>query len=255
VRILSAHVWEAQVSGISDALLDGLVSKLSSLGDLASEDIGALRRLSLRLQHVKAGTAIVSEGQLVSECCLLVEGYACRHKVADNGGRQIVSFHMAGDILDIQHLLFNRADHNVQAITNAKLVFFPMESLRKLVSVRPEIGRALWRDCLVDASIFREWVLNVGRRDAKQRIAHMLCEFAARAEAAGLGSPAQFTLPMTQEDIADATGLTPVHVNRMLRMLTEEGALMRNGREIRIVDWPRMRQTADFSPEYLHLAA
>jgi CRP-like cAMP-binding protein len=243
------------VSSVSDGLLDGLVSKLASLNRLDAEDISAIRQLPRRLQQVGAGTAIVSEGQLISECCLLVEGYACRHKVADSGGRQIVSFHMAGDILDIQHLLFNRADHNVQAITAAKLIFFPMEALRGLVSQRPEIGKALWRDCLVDASVFREWVLNVGRRDAKKRIAHMLCEFAARAEAAGLGSPAQFTLPMTQEDIADATGLTPVHVNRMLRVLTEEGSLMRNGREIRIVDWPRMRHTADFSPEYLHIAA
>lgn len=236
-------------------LLDGVVRKLSSLNNLSAEDIDGIQTLPRRFQQVRAGSQIVSEGQLVSECCLLVTGYACRHKIADNGGRQIVSFHMAGDILDIQHLLFCRADHNVQAITAAKLLFFPMDALRALVSERPEIGKALWRDCLIDASVFREWVLNVGRRDAKKRIAHMLCEFAARAEAAGLGSPAQFTLPMTQEDIADATGLTSVHVNRMLRALTEEGSLTRNGREIRIIDWPRMRRTADFSPEYLHIAA
>ena len=238
-----------------DNPLRSLIHKLTSLNRLGAEDIDGLCRLPRRMQWVKAGTAIVSEGQLVSECCLLVDGYACRHKVADSGGRQIVSFHLPGDILDIQHLLFNRADHNVQAIAGAQLVFFPMESLRRLVAERPAIGRALWRDCLIDASVFREWVLNVGRRDAKTRIAHMLCEFAARAEAAGLGSPAQFTLPMTQEDIADATGLTSVHVNRMLRVLTKEGALVRSGREIRIVDWPRMRRSADFSPEYLHIAA
>lgn len=234
---------------------ENLVRKLSLLSDLAEDDIAELRRLPLRRKQVGPGAAIVSEGQLVSECCLLVSGYACRHKVAQDGGRQIVSFHLAGDLLDIQHLLFRRADHNVQAISAASLCFIPMEALRDLIAKRPALGTALWRDSMVDASVFREWVLNVGRRDAKMRIAHMLCEFAARAEAVGLGSPSAFTLPMTQEDIADATGLTAVHVNRMLRILTDEGSLERRGRQIRIIDWARMRRTADFSPDYLHLAA
>ncbi len=232
-----------------------LIRKLTSLNNLGDEEIAGIRSLPLRAQRFKAGATIVSTGQLVSECCLLVEGFACRHKLASDGGRQIVSFHMAGDILDIQHLLFEKADHNVQVITDAEVLFFPMRDFRRLIEERPEIGKALWRDCLVDASVFREWVLNVGRRDAKMRIAHMLCEFAARCEAAGLCSPNQFTLPMTQEDIGDATGLTSVHVNRMLRALSEEGVIERTGREIRIADWERMKQVADFDPDYLHLAA
>ena len=234
---------------------DALLRKLTVLNKLNEEEIHSIRSLPLRPQHFKAGATIISTGQLVSECCLLVEGYACRHKLASDGGRQIVSFHVAGDILDVQHLLFEKADHNVQTITDAAVVFFPMRDLRRLIEERPEIGKALWRDCLVDASIFREWVLNVGRRDAKMRIAHMLCEFAAKCEAAGLGSPAHFTLPMTQEDIGDATGLTSVHVNRMLRVLTDEGVIARAGREIRIADWPRMKLVADFQPDYLHPAA
>jgi CRP-like cAMP-binding protein len=245
---------EASVSSVIDPF-ENLVRKLSLLTDLVEDDLAELRKLPLRIQQVGSGAALVSEGQLASECCLLLSGYACRHKVARNGGRQIVSFHLAGDLLDIQHLLFRRADHNVQAITAASLGFIPIAALRDLIARRPALGTALWRDSLVDASVFREWVLNVGRRDAKTRIAHMLCEFAARAEAAGLGSPSDFTLPMTQEDIADATGLTAVHVNRMLRILTDEGSLTRNGRRARIVDWTRMRRTADFSPDYLHLAA
>ena len=234
---------------------ENLVRKLTLLSDLDDEDVAELRQLPLRIQRVGPGTIIINEGQVVSECCLLVWGYACRHKVAQNGGRQIVSFHLGGDLLDIQHLLFRRADHNVQAITAASLGFIPIEALRDLIARRPAVGAALWRDPLVDASVFREWVLNVGRRDAKMRIAHLLCEFAARAEAVGLGSPSDFTLPMTQEDIADATGLTAAHVNRMLRTLTDEGSLERRGRQIRIVDWAQMRRTADFSPDYLHLGA
>jgi len=239
----------------SAAHLDKFVSKLNALNMLTAEEVAAIQALPLRLQSVRARTSIVTEGQIISECCVLVEGFACRHKLANDGGRQIVSFHIPGDILDVQHLLFNRADHNVQTITDATLAFVPMDAMRQLTDHRPEIALALWRDCLVEASVFREWVLNVGRRSAKTRIAHMLCEFAARAEAAGIGSPAHFSLPMTQEDIADATGLTAVHVNRMLRELREEGVIEREGRQIRIADWPRMKRIADFSPAYLHIAA
>jgi CRP-like cAMP-binding protein len=235
--------------------LAALIRKLNSLNKLNDEDVAGIRSLPFRPQRFRAGATVVSTGQLVSECCLLVAGYACRQKLASDGGRQIVSFHMAGDILDIQHLLFEKADHNVQTITDAEVLFFPMREVRKLIQARPEIGKALWRDCLVDASIFREWVLNVGRRDAKMRIAHLICEFATRHEALGLGSPTRFTLPMTQEDIGDATGLTSVHVNRMLRALTEDGVIARTGREIRIADWDRMKDVADFDPDYLHLAA
>jgi CRP-like cAMP-binding protein len=186
---------------------------------------------------------------------MLVTGYACRHKVAANGGRQIVSFHLAGDILDLQHLLLAVADHNVQTITDATIAWIPKVALKRAADGSARIADALWRDTLIDASIFREWVLNVGRRDARSRTAHMLCEFAARREAAGLGSPEDFELPMTQEQIADATGLTAVHVNRMLRALEEDGAITRDRRRIRIVDWQRMRRIADFDPVYLHAAA
>lgn len=234
---------------------DALIQKLRSLNALQPEEMEAVRHLPIRKVEVRSGTTIIYEDQQITECCLLLEGYACRYKVASDGGRQIVSFHIPGDILDIQHLLFDRADHNVQTISAATLAYFPMAALRTLIDERPAIGTALWRDCLVDASVFREWVLNVGRRCAKERIAHMLCEFAARAESAGIGPAQGLALPMTQADIADATGLTPVHVNRMLRALREDGSLARQGIRFFIADWELLKRTADFSPNYLHLAA
>jgi CRP-like cAMP-binding protein len=158
-------------------------------------------------------------------------------------------------VLDLQHLLFSMADHNVQTITSGTVAWIPSSELKLVAQRRPRIGEALWRDTLIDASIFREWVLNVGRRDAKSRIAHMLCEFAARCRAAGLGSPESIHLPMTQEQIADATGLTAVHVNRMMRALRQDGVIEQKGKELRIVDWDRMRGIADFDPVYLHAAA
>lgn len=236
-------------------ILSGLVNKLARLGNIDERDREAIDSLPARAAQYRSSHHLVREGDIPSECCLLIDGYACRHKVTGAGDRQIVSFHLPGDLLDIQHLQLERADHNVETITTAVVAWIPAESLRQLIHRRPHVGDAIWRDALIDASIFREWVLNVGRRDAKQRIAHMLCEFAARREAAGLGSPERFDLPMTQEHIADATGLTPIHVNRMLQALGSEGVIVRDKRAIHIADWPRMRRVADFDPAYLHAAA
>ena len=235
--------------------LDALINKLKLLGRLDPADTAALASLPVREETARAGTYLVREGMRVVECCVLLNGYACRNKLTSEGRRQIVSFHIPGDVLDLQHLLLDRADHNVQVITDGTVARIPAEALRDLARARPNVATALWRDTLVDASIFREWVLNVGQRDARSRIAHMLCEFALRRQAAGLGTPERFELPMTQEHIADATGLTAVHVNRMLMSLTNDGIIERDKREIRIADWDRMRRAADFQPGYLHMAA
>lgn len=238
-----------------DPKLDRLIRKLERLAPLAGTSRRALLDLPIRTEEVPAGRLLVREGDVPEECCILLQGYACRHKSTRNGGRQIVSFHMAGDILDLQHLKLPRADHSVEAITAADIGWIPMQAMNRLIREEPAVADALWRDSLIDASIFREWVLNVGRRDARARIAHMLCEFAARREASGLGSPEGFDLPMSQEKVADATGMTSVHVNRILRAMCEEGALVRKGRRIRISDWSRLQQIADFNQAYLHSAA
>jgi CRP-like cAMP-binding protein len=232
-----------------------VVRKLDRLAQLDESDRDAIRSLSLRLSAVSADHVLVREGDVVSDCCILLDGYACRHKLASNGGRQIVSFHLPGDILDLQHLLLSRADHNLQTITAATVAFVPAADIRRLAQEHPRVAEALWRDTLIDASIFREWVLNVGRRDAQSRVAHMLCEFAARREAAGLGPIERYELPMTQDQIADATGMSPVHVNRALHALANSGVIARDQRQVEITNWARLREVADFDPVYLHAAA
>jgi CRP-like cAMP-binding protein len=238
-----------------DISLSSLVRKVRRLVPLSADDEAALLGLPFRVVNARAREYLVREGAVPKECCLLVDGYAARSKLARNGGRQIVAFHVPGDILDLQHLYLERADHNVETITNATVLWLPKKDLQSIAAARTDIGTAFWRDTLIDASIFREWVLNVGRRDAKTRIAHMLCEFIVRAEAAGLGSAQHMELPFNQEDIGDATGLTSVHVNRMLRELGEDGLISRDGRVLRIEDWDRFRQVAGFDQAYLHEAA
>lgn len=239
----------------SDPPFSSFLRKLRQLAPIDEQDERAVLALPHRLSQVRARQYLVRDGDVPRECCLLIQGFAARSKLASDGGRQIVSFHIAGDILDLQHLFLEQADHNVQAITDAAVVWIPMAGLRSLIAERPTIGNAFWRDALIDASIFREWVLNVGRRDAKTRVAHMLCEFIVRCEAVDLGTAQRMKLPFTQEEIADATGLTPVHVNRMLRELTEEGLISRKGGFLEIQDWEGFRRAAVFDAAYLHAAA
>jgi CRP-like cAMP-binding protein len=232
-----------------------LTRKLVALATLGDADVAAIDALPYRIEAVESGRHLVREGSAPSDCCVLLEGFACRYKDAASGARQILSFHIPGDILDIQHMYLATADHHVKAISPATVAWTPKAELRALVRERPPIAEALWRDSLIDASIFREWVLNVGRRDAMARISHMICEFVARCQGVGLYNERRFVLPLTQDQIADATGLTAVHVNRTLKALTEEGVLEGGLRAYRVADWKRLAALGEFDPAYLHSAA
>lgn len=240
------------MSANDDEIFDRLIRKLARLATLDQADRDAIRNLPFKLRTVAANRVLVREGERVTTCAVLVSGYTYRHKTTSEGARQIVSFHLPGDILDLDQLLLATADHTLQTITEAVLAWVPEADIRRIIRERPCVNEALWRDTLIDASVFREWVLNVGRRDAKSRIAHMLCEFAARRDAAGLGSPERFELPMTQEQIGDATGLTSIHVNRMLQELARAGVIARDRRDVAITDWARLRAIGGFDPAYLH---
>jgi CRP-like cAMP-binding protein len=230
-----------------------VVRKIEGRVPLAPADRDALLGLPHLVRRVAVGSHIVRDGDRPDHCSLLLSGFAFRHKITGEGGRQILAVHMPGDFLDLQNSLLAVADHNVQALTAAEIAYIPREAIRELAYERPAIAVGLWVDTLVDASIFREWVVNVGRRDARARVAHMLCEFSTRLEAAGLARDRRYELPMTQEQLADAVGLTSVHVNRVLRQLGEEGLIERQRRAIVIRDWARMRAVGDFNDRYLHL--
>jgi CRP-like cAMP-binding protein len=237
-----------------DGLL-ALTKKLRRLARLDDADEQTISDLSCSLERVRANRHLIIEGTQPTDCCLLIQGFACRYKMSPSGARQIVSFHVPGDILDLQHLYLACADHYVQTITPAIVAWIPKVQLRNISQQRPAISEALWKDALIDASIFREWVLNVGRRDAKSRIAHMLCEFVVRCQSAGLGSPLEIRLPLTQDQIADATGLTAAHVNRTMQTLLAEGVLTGGGRSYRVKSWRRLRSAAGFHQAYLHADA
>jgi CRP-like cAMP-binding protein len=202
---------------------------------------------------MEPATYIVREGEEPQYCALMISGFSFRHKITGEGGRQIMAIHMAGEFVDLQNMFLQVSDHNVQALTRAEVAFIPRPAINDLVMARPALAKAMWLDTLIDASIFREWVVNVGRRDALSRVAHLMCELSLRLEAAGLAHDHRYELPMTQEQIADATGLTPVHVNRVLKEMDRQGFIVRNRRSVAIEDWERMRTVGDFNSRYLHL--
>lgn len=230
-----------------------VMQRLDRLAGLNETDREAVRSLPFKISAVPGNHVLIREGEEVTDCCIVLDGYACRHKESKPGSRQIVSFHMPGDILGIRHLLLARADHNLETITPVDLAWIPAADLRRIAKDRPAVNEALWRELLVEASIFREWVLNVGRRDPKERVAHMLCEFAARHEAAGLGLPGR--LPMTPQQIGDAAGLPLVLVHRILFELMQEAIIAPDERCVEVKNWPGLRQIAKFDPSYLSSAA
>jgi CRP-like cAMP-binding protein len=166
-----------------------------------------------------------------------------------------VSFHIPGEIVDLQLLHLSVADHYVETVTSANAAWIPKVSLTNVTRRRPALAEALWRDSLIDASIFREWVLNVGRRDAISRVAHMLCELSIRCQSAGLCSADNFEWPMSAAHIADATALSPQHVGRTLRSLSNAGAVEVRGGHYRVRDWAQLKLIAGFDDAYLHAVA
>ena len=230
-----------------------MLKRFERRAQLNASDFQALLQLPHRLQTVEAATYVVREGERPTQSCLIVSGFAYRHKITAEGSRQIVSVHIPGDFVDLEGALLNISDHNVQALTRCELAFVRRDAMRELILSHPRIGMALWVETLIDGAIFREWVVNVGRRDARTRISHLLCEFARRLEVAGLAEEYRYELPMTQEQLADATGLTSVHVNRILQALSREGLVERHKRSIAIPDWEKLRRVGGFSDTYLHL--
>ncbi|RYG85929.1 MAG: Crp/Fnr family transcriptional regulator, partial [Alphaproteobacteria bacterium] len=163
--------------------LDPMLQRLQHLSDFDDGDREAILGLPHRVEALAAHAFIVTEGDPHVSSCVLLSGFAIRHKVAGNGGRQIMALHMVGDLIDLQNALLDVANHNLQTLSPATVAYIPVEAVSELMATRPAVGRAMWRETLIEASIFREWILNIGRRNARTRIAHFLCEIAVRMEA------------------------------------------------------------------------
>jgi len=233
--------------------MDMLIRKLDSIARLSDKERRAVEQLPVTVRPLGQHQDIVREKDRPSQCCLLLEGWACRYQVLSDGKRQIFSFHISGDIPDLQSLHLKVMDHSVCTMTQATVAFIPHEAMLELTVAFPGLAATLWRDTLVDGAIFREWMTGMGRRSALGSIAHLFCEMYVKLEAVGLARDRTYKLPLTQQDIGDALGLSNVHVNRVLRELRGKGLITLQSHKLQIHDWAELNKLGDFDPTYLHL--
>lgn len=232
-----------------------LIRKMETITVLTEPEKSGLAGLPMRLKDFAEDTDLVREGDTPQESCLILEGFICRYKLLGQGQRQIFSFLLPGDIADLQCLQLSVMDHSVGALVPGRCAYIPHVALRELTDRFPAIAAAFWRDTLIDAAIFREWLAGVGRRTAHQRIAHLICEVCTRLKCLKQIDDHIFDLPVTQAELGDALGLSTVHVNRVLQDLRRAGLITSKGRRLVIEDWPKLQEAGDFDPAYLHLRA
>jgi CRP-like cAMP-binding protein len=229
-----------------------LIRKLESTFVLSDSERAVLTRLPMSLAQLRRDQDIVRDGDRPTRSCVLLEGFAFRYKTTAKGERQILSFHIPGEIPDLQSLHIHKMDHSLAALTPCKVGFVEHEEIQRLVESFPRIGAALWRETLIDAAIFRQWMLGLGRKDAAPRVAHLLCEMFDRMNAVGLAKGDSCPLPITQAELADALGLSGVHINRTLQELRRQGLIALSKGSLTIKDQTALRTLGDYDPAYLH---
>lgn len=215
--------------------------------------MAALRLAVGEIRHIANHHTLVRQGEPLDRSILLVEGMVARHKDLSTGERQITALHVAGDFVDLHGFTLKRLDHNISSLTPCTVAYFPHKNLRLITEQEPHLTRLLWLGTNVDAAMHREWELSLGRRDALARTAHLLCEILARLEVVGLTDAQGFDFPLTQTELAECVGLTPVHVNRTLRRLREQGLARVSKGRVEVLDRDGLAAAGDFRPDYLYI--
>ncbi len=222
--------------------------------ELSQEDHSpAERPAPNNVREVAARRDLIREGEKPRGVNLILAGWACGYKQLPDGRRQIISFLIPGDLADANVFILGRMDYSIGAITPVRYAEIGPASFEQLMVERPHLSPSLGWRALATAAINREWILNIGQRGAYERLAHLLCELLARLGAAGLARGDGCDFPLTQTDLAEATGLTPIHVNRTLRQLRRDGLIELSRRKLTVPDPERLRSVASFNPDYLHL--
>lgn len=245
--------YKTQAMFAAPDALEALIRKLESASLLTKEEREAIRRLPASIHLIGPGQDLVRDGERLTQCGLLVDGWSYRYKLLAKGRRQILSYHVAGDVPDLHSLDLGLLDHGIAALTPYTFALIPHDDLRQLSNAFPNVAALLRREVLVDAAIFRSWITALGRRSAYGRIAHLFCELYLRQEAVGLSANLRCPMPMRQTDLADATGLTTVHVNRVMKVMRADAFVTLRGRHLAIHDWKGLQRAAEFDPAYLHL--
>ena len=229
------------------------VRKMERRSSFSEADRAALLTLPVVLRSYETNAVILHQEVPASHCAVVTKGLISRVKELANGARQIVALYIAGDAVDLQSILFVATDHALYAHCPTDVGWIAYKDLFDLFATRPAIAHALWLDTLIDASIFREWTANIGQRSARERIAHFVLEMAARLDTIGQYKNDSFELPLTQNAIAEAMGLSLVHMNKSLQTLRHAGFLATRGRTITLLNRSALIELSGFGASYLHL--
>src|SRR3954449_10293279 len=228
-----------------------LLSRVERLNTLSPADSQRIAELPLKVVNYSADREIVSYGYSTSRCTLVLDGFLYSHKPVAGSRRQITSFFVPGDVVDLPTLHLPRVDHTVATLGPAVLAFVPHAALKEVLDGSSTLAQAFWRETLMQAAIFQEWVVNLGRRDAFARLAHIICELTVRLQSVGLARDFSFSIPWTQIDVADACGISNVHANRVIQELRHLELVEWNSRRLKIWDWNALTRLADFNDNYL----
>ncbi|SFU95356.1 Crp/Fnr family transcriptional regulator [Halomonas korlensis] len=233
-------------------MIQPLLHKLSNFADLSDEEKAALNNAAQESISFEKGEDIIVEGEKPDHIHLIEEGWACRYKLLERGDQHTMAFLLPGDMCDIHITILDEMDHSIRALTPVKLTRISAQEMNSIFENFPRLTRALFWSTLVDEAILREWLVSAGSRIADARLAHVFCELLLRSRAAGLTRDNSFELPLTQEALGEAMGLTNVHINRVVQQMRKDGLLEFEKKRLIICDWEKMKAFSGFKPNYLH---
>jgi CRP-like cAMP-binding protein len=232
-----------------------LEKRLGLIGDLDEADVAALHTLEGEVRDVARGEDLLREGDRPTTSVVVISGLLQRYNVSPHGRRQIHSVYIASNTPCLETLHLDYMDNNLGALAPSRVGIVPHSELHRVMEERPNLRALIWRETLVQASMFRLWLMRNSQMLAHAQVAHLFCELMTRARAAGLADGDSLDLPITQEELGDALGMTGVHVNRTLMILRTGGLIEFRGGRLAVLDWDRLAETAEFDPCYLHLKA
>jgi CRP-like cAMP-binding protein len=227
--------------------------KLRARDNISADEEREIRSLVSHTIRVRSDQSFIRHGQELKESMLLLDGWMGRAKDLPSGQRQIAELHVAGDFVDLHGFTLKRLDHDVITLSDCTVAVVPHERLKAMTEEFPHLTRLYWFMTNLDAAIHREWTLSLGRRTAISRMAHLFCEMLVKLEIVGLTAGNSYDFPMTQIELSEALGLTPVHVNRTLQELRRMGVLETENRRLNILDLEGLKGVAEFDPAYLYL--
>ena len=228
------------------------VDKLRTFASIGADAVAAIEKATERARSLPARYDLIREGDRPGPVFVILEGWACRYKILPTGTRQILAFLMPGDCCDLHIGLLAEMDHGIQTITAARVATIDRGSMDTMMDRHPDFARAMYITQLIDEGTLRAWITSMGRRSSIERVAHLMCELFLRARNIGLPTEGHFDLPLSQIMLADALGMTPVHLNRVLKELRHCGAMELKRGSLLIIDPAMLVQIAGFDENYLH---